>query len=433
MAGHEGPLHGPGLHLILPAAGVDGREQAGADAEGLGRPLPVPPAPDVGGGDEQRLVLAVLEALVGVVEDRVTGPGPGRIVRGRALRNQRQPAPARLVVAEQLLQGRGAVLLAGRHLYPEDEQPVESGAGLLGGERNGQRHARGERSVEVSHPPQLVRHVQVAAVGVDDGVRVGRRVGARVGSHVQGQGDQAADGLEHRLPPDVADDDETLGELAELRCLRPGRRLGRRVRGEDHERGGDGDVPLGRRRRRGVGQVDGGVTGDQLGRPGRADRGVKCVGRRLQRGRVSRAGPRRRPVGGDRGRLGRAQRVLGRDDEDLVRGGRLDGPVSHVDRLVGVGDVPGPAGTVRRDEIAPGRPFISLDPASPPEVLPVALGVRQLGGRERGLEGIDGAVVRVDADQQAGRRRAGRAVLGDEPGLQADREQRERRAVRKPA
>ena len=66
---------------------------------------------------------------------------------------------------------------------------------------------------------QLVGHEQVAAVGMDGRVGIRGRVGARVGPDVKRQRDQAADGLQYRLPPRVADDHEPLGELAHLRRL----------------------------------------------------------------------------------------------------------------------------------------------------------------------------------------------------------------------
>ena len=168
----------------------------------------------------------------------------------------------------------------------------------------------------------------------------------------------------------------------------------------------DRDVGRGRGRGRGVGQVERHVAGDQRVRAGRADRGVERRGGVRQRGGVAGA-PHRGPVGADGGRLRGGQRGLGGDDQDLVGGRRLDGRVGQVGRLVGVGDVAGAAGAVRGDQVAPGRALVAFDAAGAPDVPPVALGVRQLGGRQHGLEGVDGAVVGVDADQEPGRCRAG--------------------------
>jgi hypothetical protein len=233
-----------------------------------------------------------------------------------------------------------------------------------------------------------------------------------------------ADLLQHPFAAAVADHHEALGQLLDLRRPRPGEFLRRRVRPEDDEGGGEGDAGLGRRRRRHVFEVERGVVVAQFPCPRRADRGIERRRRRFQR-RPAFCPPDRLPVGGDRVRLRFAQWPLGGDDEDLVGGLGLGRRRGHVRRLKFVDDEAGATGAVGGDQVAPGRPFVAFDAAGAPDPHPVALRVFDLVGREIRLEGVDRAVVGIDADPEL---RAA-VVAAAEAGLDPQRQQRQRRAV----
>ena len=261
------------------------------------------------------------------------------------------------------------------------------------------------------------------------------RVRGRVGPHVERQRDRPAQSLEHLFTAPVAEYGEAVGERRDVGCFGPRHRLGRRVGREDQEHGRDRDAALGGRWGRGVGQVARHVIGNQLGRARRAD------GRRERgagRGELGGSGrhPDRRPILRDGTRLGLRQRRLGRDHQELIARGGPGGPVRRITRLVGVGQVARPAGAVCRDQIGPGRPLYALVTGRAPHPLPVPLDVAQLGGREVRLEGVDRAVVGIDAHPQlrGGAVTAGLVAAlarpgGAEPRLEAHREQYERCGV----
>ena len=149
-----------------------------------------------------------------------------------------EPAAPGGVVAEELLERGLAGLVRRGQLEAEHEQPVEARARLLWREVDREPHSGRDGALEVDHPPELVGHEQVAALGVDRPARVG----GRVGPDVERQRDDAADRLEHLLAAGVAEHDEALGEVPHLRRLRPRVLLRRRVGREDEERGRERDL-----------------------------------------------------------------------------------------------------------------------------------------------------------------------------------------------
>ncbi len=195
------PLHRPRAHLVLAIGGMHGGEQRGIDAKRLGEPLPVALEHGVAGRGEQRRIVAVVEALVGIVAPGEAGAGVAAVVGRRALRNESEPAAPGGVMAQQLLQRRLAIALPAAELQPEDEQPVEPGSRLLRREIDSQRHAGSEGAFEVDHPFQLVGHEQVAAVGVDRRGRIGLGIGRRIRTDIERQRDHVADRLQRLVPP----------------------------------------------------------------------------------------------------------------------------------------------------------------------------------------------------------------------------------------
>lgn len=209
-------------------------------------------------GGEQRGVAPVVEAPIRVVDARVATPLPGRVVRRRALRDDRETAAADGMVLQELLEDGLPLDVACRKLQAEDEHPVEAVARLLGREIDREPHARLHGAVEVDQPLQLVRDEELASVRMNSLGRIRRRVGA----DIERERDDAAHRLEHLDAVGVAEDDEALGKPLHLRGLRPGARRRGRIRRELGALAG----------RRPVDEIGGLVRVDEPARPARAVR-----------------------------------------------------------------------------------------------------------------------------------------------------------------
>jgi hypothetical protein len=198
---------------------MHGGEQRGIDAQRLGEPLSITFERRLAGWRKQRRVLAVVEALVGIVAPGEAGAGITAVVCRRTLRNEGEPAAPGSVVTQQLLQRRLAVTLPAAELQPQHEKAVEPGSRLRRREVDGEGHAGFQRAFEVDHPFEIVRHEQVAAVGMDDRVRIGLGIGRRIGPDIERQRDDVTHLLQGLVAAVEADDDEPFRKLAHLRRL----------------------------------------------------------------------------------------------------------------------------------------------------------------------------------------------------------------------
>jgi len=181
--------------------------------------------------------LRYVEALVGVVNPRITGPVASGIMGWRTLGDDRQAAAADRMMAEKLLEAGLAVDMSGAQLQPKHDQPIEPARRLRRRQVDGDAHADRDRTLEVHHPFQLVGDEQIAAVGMDRRGWIGLGIRGGIGTDVERDLDHAADGLQRLLAAIVAEHQEALGELLDLRRLRPSRLSGRRIGREDHEGG----------------------------------------------------------------------------------------------------------------------------------------------------------------------------------------------------
>ena len=323
-------------------------------------------------------LLAVVEALVGIVEARVAAARAGGVVGRRALRDEREPAAADVVMLEQLLERRLPSASLGAQCSPSTSsrsKPV--------------RACRRWRSIAIPMPAATARSKSTShwsSSGTNRSAPSGwmrRRSGRPTGrARRRAAGDdRAADRLERLLAAVVADHHEAVGENCAVGACDHDVCLVRRVGGKDDERGRQGDVVLGRGRGRGVGEVEGHVAGDQLAlpaprrRPCRARLAAACTAAAVPSASQTACqyvamarGLRREPSGVCVGmtRISSVRRAF------VARS-------AGVDRLVVVDDVAGAAGAVRRDQVAPGGALVGLDAARAPDPLPVPLRVLQLG------------------------------------------------------
>src|SRR5712691_2706334 len=109
---------------------MSGGDKARIETQELGEPLAISFLGRIGNDREQRNILAVVEASVGVVVARMACAGAGGVVGGGALRDKREAAAAGLVMQEEFLQRRDAGIGRRAQLQAYDQQPIESRACL---------------------------------------------------------------------------------------------------------------------------------------------------------------------------------------------------------------------------------------------------------------------------------------------------------------
>jgi hypothetical protein len=423
-------LHRPRLHAVRATGAGDPGGERVADRQRVGQPLPVATPGGVGLADVARLLLEErTEARVGVVAPGVAGVLLLGVVGGSALLQQLQAAARVQVVLKQPSEPVGSCLRRVREAYAEHDQPSEAAGGLGRGEVLPEGHPHLERALEVEHPGQRVGDLQrVGAVGVvAHRLELVGRGGVGVRPRLQPARDRLADpedgGLRVCAVP--AEEDEAVGQHVDARCARPRRRtgaeLGRVGQLQDaHPRGGLVRAQPGGRR---VLEV-GGPVGDDLVGGCRAERRLQVVVGLLGGGRLALTRPDRRPVGTDLRRLG-ADRHHDEVERRVCGLGLVAGVLGH-ECAHDPARAAGPSG---RDELAPSGALEPLVASCAPDRGPERRAVLHLGGRQRLLEPVDEAGVGVDADPEL--RHAGRRRL--EAGLEAEREEQDRRAVVEPA